>query len=188
MNKKKLIILIVIAVIAVIGLAIGSSYALFTYNITKNSNFKTIVGKLELSISDTQDEDRIIINNLAPTKDSVALTEDGYNFTITNTGTIDASYTVYLDELLLQDETKERLSNSVVKVNLSNTDTINSNNTKLISTITDGELISGNLEAGESINYTLRVWLDYNADNTSQNKYYAGRIRIDSTQSAANNN
>jgi hypothetical protein len=72
-----------------------------------------------------------------------------------------------------------------MKINLSGLNTVDSNNTKLVSSLTNNILTSGTLATGESTSYTLRIWLDYNADNTAQNKYFASRIRIDSTQTAA---
>ena len=185
MSKKKFIILIVVAVVGVICIALGASYALFTFNVTKNSNFKTVVGKLELSISDTNTEDRIVMNNAVPKKDSVALEEDGYTFTVTNTGSIDAFYTIYLDDIIPTGETKTRIANNLMHVNLSTSSTADSSNSKLVSALNGGVLTTGTLSAGDSINYTLRLWLDYNAGNEAQNKYFASRIRIDSTQESS---
>ena len=183
--KNKKVLLIILIVVGVIGLSLATSYALFNFNVTKNTIFKVKAGKLELSISDTNTEDRVIINNLIPTQDSVAVTQNGYNFTITNTGTIDASYTVYLDDVVLQNETRERLSNDLIKVNLSPANSLNASNTTLLSNLTNRILATGTLNAGASVNYTLRVWLIYSAGNEAQNKYFASRIRVDSTQKSS---
>ena len=183
MKNKKILLIVIICAVAL--LAIGTSYAVFTFNITKNSNFKVKIGTLELTITDTETEDRVVINNAVPTPTQEALEDDGYNFTITNTGTIDAAYTIYLDELTLDNQTRERLSNEYVKVNVSPSNNVNPNNTYLLSELTNGALETGVLNAGDSVSYTLRVWIDYNADNSVQNKYFASRIRVDSTQKKA---
>ena len=47
------------------------------------------------------------------------------------------------------------------------------------------EIASGILKKGESITYTLRLWVNYNADNTAQNKYFASQIRVVGTQANA---
>ena len=101
MNNKKLIIIISVLLLGVIVLALTSSYALFRFNVTKNTNFKLAIGTLELSISDTTTEDKFIMQNTVPTRDEVALSQNGYSFTLTNTGTLDSYYTVYLDDILL---------------------------------------------------------------------------------------
>ena len=58
MSKKRLILVTILSVVGVILVALGTSYALFTRNITKDSNFKVKVGSLELAISDLE-----IVNN-----------------------------------------------------------------------------------------------------------------------------
>ena len=181
LNKKTLVLVSVL--FGVVVLALTSSYALFSLNVTKNSNFKLVVGTLELSITDTVTEDKYILENTVPTKDEVALAGDGYNFTVTNTGTIDSYYTVYLDDILLNDA-GERLSNSYVKLNFVN-NTTNVSTTKMMSELEGRVLDTGFLNVGESVSYTLRMWVDYNVGNEAQNKYFATQIRIDSTQSNA---
>lgn len=178
-NKKKIIIISSILV-AVILLAVGTSYALFRYNITQNTNFKVKSGTLELEILDNYDGN-IVLNNLVPTKDSVALSSNSnvYNFTLTNTGTIDSSFSIYLDDVILENESKERLSNSLVKANLRN----NTNGESKTITLSDDRVIStGYLLAGYSSNFTLKLWLDYSAGNDAQDKYYAIKLRVDGTQ------
>ena len=183
--KNKKLIMIISIIVGAIVIVLGTSYALYTLNVTKNSDFKVKVGKLELTITDTESEDRVVINDALPTPTTDALADTGYNFTITNTGTIDAAYTVYLDELTLENQGRAKMSNEYIKVNLSPQSSVNLNNTALLSSFTNGALTTGTLAAGQSVSYTLRVWIDYNADNGAQNKYFASRIRVDSTQEKA---
>ena len=176
-NKKKLI-LIISMFIGVIVLALASSYALFTINVTKNTDFKIVLGNLELKITDTTTEDKYILESVVPTKDSDALTQDGYTFTITNMGSIDSYYTVYLDDILLESE-KERLDNNYLKLDIFNHKTNNHKTNKLSNYNEENrKIISGQLKKGESITYTLRMWVDYNIGNEAQNKYFATQIRV----------
>ena len=176
-NKKKLI-LIISMFIGVIVLALASSYALFTINVTKNTDFKIVLGNLELKITDTNTEDKYILENIVPTKDSVALTQDGYTFTVTNTGSIDSYYTVYLDDILLESE-KERLDNSYLKIDIFNHKTNNHKTSKLTDYNNENrKIVSGQLKKGQSITYTLRMWVDYNTGNEAQDKYFAIQIRV----------
>ena len=179
-NKKSILLAVILLVVVVLALA--SSYALFRFNVTKNSNFKLGVGNLELTITDTKTEDKYIMENTVPTKDDVALESDGYTFTLKNKGSIDSYYIVYLDDILLSDN-GDRLDNSYVKFNLFNHKTNNGDTRSLIDyPSVDREITTGFLKAGESITYTLRMWVDYNAGNDAQNKYFATQIRVVGTQ------
>lgn len=185
MKNRKRVMLIVGILFLVIVLALVSSYALFTFNITKNTDFKVTIGNLELSIQDTTTEDKFIMENVVPTKDQVALSQDGYTFTVTNTGTIDSYYTVYLDDILLANDL-ERLSNHLIRFQLLNHTT----NHSVIDCLgsysdTDRALATGYLKKGESVTYTLRMWLDYSAGNEEQNKYFSVQVRVDGQQKNA---
>mgnify|MGYP004616848617 FL=1 len=185
LKNKKVILIAVFILLAITILFISTSYALFRFDVTKNTDFKVVIGSLELIIKDNKDEDKIILNNVVPTKDDVALQQDGYSFTLTNTGTIDSFYSVYLDDILL-DDAGERLDNKIIRFNLFNHTTNYNVTSDLNSYLGDNRLIaSGILKKGESITYTLRLWVNYNADNTAQNKYFASQIRVVGTQANA---
>ena len=184
MSKKKVIIVGSILLVAVI-VALSTSYAMFRFNVTKNTNFKLALGTLELTIKDTTTEDKFILKNTVPTKDDVALGEDGYKFTLTNTGTIDSYYSIYLDDILLSDAGK-RLDNSYIRFNLLNESNNQSNTSSLSSYSSDNRLITnGFLKKGESVTYILRMWVKYEAGNEAQNKYFATQIRVVGTQANA---
>lgn len=184
MTKKKIIILSSILVITIV-LAFSASYALFRFNVTKNTNFKLTLGTLELVIKDTTTEDKFVLTNAVPMKDETALEQKGYTFTLTNTGTIDSYYSVYLDDILL-DNAGNRLENSYIRINLLNEKT-GLSSTKYYSELTDEEglLENGFLKVGESITYTFHMWLKYDAGNEAQNKYFATQIRVVGTQANA---
>ena len=184
MSKKKVIIVGSILLVAVI-VALSTSYAMFRFNVTKNTNFKLALGTLELTIKDTTTEDKFILKNTVPTKDDVALGEDGYKFTLTNTGTIDSYYSIYLDDILLSDA-GDRLDNSYIRFNLLNESNNQSNTSSLSSYSNDNRLITnGFLKKGESVTYILRMWVKYEAGNEAQNKYFATQIRVVGTQANA---
>ena len=184
MSKKKVIIVGSILLVAVI-VALSTSYAMFRFNVTKNTNFKLALGTLELTIKDTTTEDKFILKNTVPTNDDVALGEDGYKFTLTNTGTIDSYYSIYLDDISLSDA-GERLDNSYIRFNLLNESNNQSNTSSLSSYSSDNRLITnGFLKKGESVTYILRMWVKYEAGNEAQNKYFATQIRVVGTQANA---
>ena len=182
-NKKKMILILSIALVAVILAAVGTSYALFRYKILDGDNFKVLVGNLELDLSDNMPNSEIVINNLVPMKDETGMQQEGYSFTLTNTGSIDANYTMYLDDIVPAGEAKTRIDSSLIKVNITN-DITNTSNTYRLSELTDRVLAKGKLDTSTntSVTYTLRIWLDINADNSSQNKYFAAKVRVAGTQ------
>lgn len=180
MQNKKFTILCSILLIVIV-LAFSASYALFRFDITKDNNYKISLGNLELVIEDATNEDMFILENIIPTKDSIALKQDGYSFTITNTGTIDSNYALYLDDIIL-DLDKERLNNSYVRFNLVNNNTNDSITDNLDNYSSNNSIITSSLKVGESVSYTLRLWVDYNTGNDAQNKYFATQIRIVGTQ------
>ena len=185
--KKKLMITILFSFIAIVILAIVASYALFTIDITKNKNFKLAIGNLELSINDQGNsftDGKIVVDNMIPVRDSIGMAQDGFTFTLSNTGTIDANYSIYLDDVVLSTlptGTDGRLDNSLVRVNLTNI-TNSTSHTYTLSEISNRLLETGTLEVGDSNSYVLRMWLAYTAGNEAQNKYYATKVRVDSVQ------
>lgn len=187
MKNKKLIIISIIAVIGIIGAALATSYALFNINVTKDKINKIVMGNLELSINDSNNtftDGKIVVNNMVPMKDATGMAQDGYSFTLTNTGSIDAGYSIFIDDVVvanLPSGITGRLDNSKVRVNLTNI-TTNTSNTYTLSSLTDRKLETGTLDAGTANSYVLRIWLDYTAGNESQNKYFAAKLRIDSVQ------
>lgn len=172
-----------IALLVVVLTAVGTSYALFKMNITSGTTFKIVTGTLKLEISDSESDGTITLNNLIPMSDATALSQPGYSFTLTNTGSIDSQYTMYLEDVIPSGETKTRISDSLIKVNLTNT-TTNTSTTYTLSNLTDRVLEVGTLNAGNNNtnNYVLRIWLDQSATNAEKNKYFAVKIRVDGLQ------
>ena len=187
MKNKKLIIISILSIIGIIVVALATSYALFNINVTKDKINKIVMGNLELSINDSNNtftDGKIVVNNMVPMKDATGMAQDGYSFTLTNTGSIDAGYSIFIDDVVvanLPSGITGRLDNSKVRVNLTNI-TTNTSNTYTLSSLTDRKLETGTLDAGDTNSYVLRIWLDYTAGNESQNKYFAVKIRIDSIQ------
>ena len=182
-NKKKILIISSI-IIGIIVLALAASYALFRLNVTKNSNFVVAVGNLELRLDEnnTGNNGQIVLNSLEPLDEATALTKSGYNFTLRNTGKIDAGYDIYMDAVTPDGETKQRISDSLIWINITNTTTNTSKSYKL-SELTTGLLESGILSKNAHNDYVLRIWLDLDATNSEMNKYFAAKIRVEGTQS-----
>ena len=183
MNKKKVIIGGLIALLVVI-LGVAASYALFSMNLTNGKNFIISTGNLTLSLDDSSNvktDGKIIFNGLEPMSETTAMTKSPYTFRLSNTGTINSTYTIYLDDLSIQNAPKARLANNLVWVNIKNL-TNNTSYTYRVSDLIDRVLETGNLNANSYNDYELRIWLDYNAGNSEQDKYFGIKLRIEGVQ------
>ena len=162
-NKKKMLLLFV----SLLCLFIGGSFAYWMmvstqtdFNIASSECFKVIL---------TNEGDSINLQKTYPVTDDEGLKENGYSFTIKNTCTTYAAYQVNLEDILDADITK-RLDNAYIKVSLNgSTPRLLSNYNKVSPTITGADtsfkLTSGSLapngEAGDSVDYNLKLWMDY---------------------------
>ena len=162
-NKKKMLLIFV----SLLCLLIGGSFAYWMmvttqtdFNIASSECFKVIL---------TNEGDSINIQKAYPITDDEGLKENGYSFTIKNTCRTYAAYQVNLEDILDETITK-KLDNAYIKVSLNgSTPRLLSNYNKVSPTITGADtsfkLTSGSLapngEAGDSVDYNLKLWMDY---------------------------
>lgn len=179
MKKNIVIVCILILLAVIIGMA--GSYALYNFDVTKNTNFKLTVGSLEFQITDNETEDIITLSNLIPTKDSDALndTSNEYSFSIKNKGTINANYQLFFDDISL--ENGVRINDRYIKVRVYN-ETTGSANIYNLNSDESFLLENGTINSNTTYNYNIKIWLDYNAPNSEMGKYFAGKIKIVGTQ------
>ncbi len=95
LRLKYRIPLAVIAILMVMTLFMGSSYALWKTTAYQESENRLDTGCFEISFSDQSDS--IHLANAYPMEDLSGLRSTPYIFTIKNTCTIDASFTLYLN-------------------------------------------------------------------------------------------
>ncbi len=169
MNKKQLFIIIGLVMISMVALA-GTTYAVFNKTLTGNKTVSIQTGTLKVTFTDGN---FINLNAEAPVNDSVGVTKTPYTFTIKNTGDFDAYYTI-----LLEEEIANTLPNNYVKANLQATG-YNSGNLKVSELDAHQTLLSERkLAKGASITYSLRLWIDHDADNSIQGKTYKSKIVV----------
>ena len=183
-QKREKIILMSIAVIVVVGFISAFSLEALKKRVDGNSG-KVVykAGDLEV-ILDESGASGIELVNAIPTTDEDGSKLTSYNFSIKNNGDAEICYELYLDddtdaleECNSSNGTCNLLQDSQIKYQLVQD---GSSSTKLLST---GRMLSsGSLGAGESSSYQLRVWLDYDADNSAMGKYFFGRIRVEASQ------
>lgn len=181
--KKRSIYVLFLLLVFIIGI----SYAWLQITLTGDKKNTVTVGTLSLKLDDKASEG-IDIDNAVPLSDETGLKTKSYKFELENNGTIVSNYTVYLDDLELE-EGKVRLPDQYVKYTLIKNGK-ESSPALLSTTGTNPNRIldSGKLKVGEKNTYELKVWIDSNADNSIMEMTFLTKIRVEATQEGIENN
>ena len=173
MKDKKIIVLIVLILISIIAL-IGSSYALLTKSF-KSEKLSMQVGTLKV---DFTEGNAITMNNAMPMTDENVMNTTPYTFTITNSGDVDAYYTVSNEE-----ELANTLDTNYLKMRLTSDDGYDSGIKRLkdLGTSTYRIVDERALLKSKSVTYKLYLWIASDAGNDIQNKIYKSKIIVNST-------
>ena len=180
----------VIGLITLFVIVFGLSYALFTValNATKKVRIKT--GKLELKLLDKNNNDItsgestyiIDLSNQVPISDEEGLKQVGFEFKLENSGNVFASYTIYLDDVELE-EGEERIADNYIKYSLTKNDKeVEKDLLATMGTNPNRTLDTGEIAKDEINMYTLKVWIDEDADNNAMNKVFATTLRVEGVQ------
>ena len=176
-NKQKRIL--IIAVLCVLTLFIGSSYALLT-NFDKTDNvINFTTGNLNITVTNSGDSLTLTeLNGKLPETDQTGLQNaTPIVLTLTNTGTMNI---MRYDVKLTSDATKtSTLDEKYIKyaISLDNGTTYSSPS---ILTENDNIIYTGyNLDVDASKIVYLKLWIDENAGNYALNKEYYGSITVD---------
>ena len=178
MGKRQLM-LTLLSIFGVTMLSIGSTFAIFTVS-SKSAEYNVIkTGTLNINFA-ADASSTVGLNNALPMSDTNGLAQSGTTFTITNTGSLPANYSVSLKDdtdMVTQDNcSAKQLAKTNIKYSL------DGSTASLLSTVIDSELISDNLKAGESKTFTLKLWIKEDATNEVLNKHYHGKIVVDASQ------
>ncbi len=176
-NKNDKLFIIGIITIVVITLVAGS-YGFIKITQMGSSTQTSMAGTFNIEYSDG---DTINLENIKPISDEEGMKNSAYNFKITNTGNIDASYILKLEDDN-QTDFKDQLIPSQIKYSLKeNDDTWTA--PALLSSLPNLILKENSkLKAGESISYSIKLWVDENVGNEGQNKTFAAKIAIEAIQ------
>ena len=189
-KRKK--ILKISGLIGLFLLVFGLSYALFTVTLNGTKKVKIKTGKLELQLLDSNNNPiyitdqnstssyEINLDNQVPVSDEVGLGTQAFEFKLKNTGSVDASYTIYLDDVALESG-EERLDDEYIRYSL----TKNGSNENP-QDLTSRELDTGVINANNTINeYTLKIWIDEAATNEAMDKVFNATLRVEGVQYVA---
>ena len=173
-NKIMMIILLVVLIIVIIAL----SYAAFRFSRTGIENVITL-GSLELTLTEG---DTINLEDTYPLTDAEGLALDGYDFTLSNTGTAAVDYVIYLDNVEI-DAPDVKLDDKYLKYSFDKNDSVGT--AEYLETLgTDGSRIldQGTLDSGEENSYVLRVWPTIEVDGDFGGQVWKGKLRITGDQ------
>ena len=181
MSKNKKIILIILSVFIVLSLFLGISYA---YYIKSHSQENSNIVKTKcLNFSFTNEKNDINLDEQYPIPDSDGRKLTPYQFTITNTCDQFISYNVNLESL-----EATTMDSSAVKVMINNEAPVNlstlESTSVSIDTSKDSKILAtGSLGSNDSVDYALRLWMDYgdNVDTSSMNKVFESKVVVTAT-------
>lgn len=178
MGKRQLM-LTLLSIFGVTLLSIGSTFAMFTVS-SKSAEYNVVKsGTLNISF-DADSSSTIGLDGALPMSDSDGLAQTGNTFTIKNTGSLPVNYTVSLQDdtdMITQDKCSDKqLDKGFIKYNIDGTDV------KLLSNAVNTNIMSGNLKAGESKTFTLKLWIKEDATNDALGKHYHGKIVVNGVQ------
>ena len=182
MNKKKRIMLTIVALLITVGMVVGVSYALWQVTLQQSSSNVITTGCFKVEFTD---KNPIHLERTYPITDEEGSKTTPYEFTITNTCDNDASYQVNLEVLnsstltnieYIREQLNEKGSTSGSRI-------LNTN--EIVEKTLDEakesyKLKEGVLKGQESKTYELRLWLDESTPAVSEvmNKTLNSKITI----------
>ena len=178
-KKNKKIIIIAIAIIVL--LLIGIAFAYLTTTIFGEKEYAIRAGSLGLIL---EEDNELTLEKIIPMEDSEGMKLEGFNFRLINRGNIDTDYTIYLDDIPLE-EGETRMPDSAIRYSLTrNEEVIGPKNLTSMGSNPNRRVDFGTIGVEETINYTLRIWIDYNATTSdASGKTFKGKLRVVASQS-----
>ena len=185
MIKSKKIKVLIISILCILTITIGLSYGYYLLNkIQENNN---IAGSKCFNLEFTNEKNAISLDNMYPISDEEGRKLTPYSFTITNTCDMLAGYTVNME--MLEGTT---LNSKYLDVMVNNEEIKLLTNYELTNTVITGStesriLAKGTLAYNDSVDYTVRFWMDKDVEDTeSMNKIFKSKIVISATPSTWN--
>lgn len=183
MNPNKIIVAVLICALVMLS---GLSYAWYQVTLMGERELTLTSGSLSLTFSDVQSE-VIQLENAEPMSDEDGLETIAYHFSLTNNGTVDSDFTLYLDDVDLTSGDRiddQYLKYSLVRDNQDATVEVLSSNEKFLANngVMSRKIGTGTISAGEVSQYTLRVWIADLADNRVMNQSFKAKLRVEAMQ------
>ena len=178
MKTKKESIILSIILLCLILIAVGMSYAFLKTSFFGNKTSVLKVGSLSLILDETSGN-AITVEDGTPMYDSEGVKQDNYfTFALKNNGTLDSSYTIYLENQPL-DEGDIRVNSNYVRYNLEKDSSV------LPAKALEGDqaIDKGIIKKNQTINYKMRLWFASDIPQSEENKVFKAKLNVVGNQS-----
>ena len=186
MNKNNKRLLTAVLVLTLV-LVVGTTYAWL--RLTKNSNTvnKITAGNLDLVLDEGEN---ITLKNEVPRSYRQGMETKEYTFTITNNSSV-SNYKLSLadlekytnedgNEIVIADE--NRIDDAKIRyILLKDGEVATADKSKIL---TDRVIDSGTIKKGQTITYSLRLWIDSRAENEVMGKIFNARLSLVAEQTS----
>ena len=173
MKDKKILILSIVGVLLLVSIAVATSYAYFTANVTGNKDTNNVVVTNGVMALEYTDGDEITLANAVPGS-SVSKT-----FTVKNTGNVATNYTVYFSEL-----SNKFVDKTDLVYTLTSSDGGKSVAQTQVPSTNDAMVSNYAIDAGKTHTYTLTITFldkDENQDD-NQGVSFSTKVTINETK------
>ena len=179
--------LLIVAFVLTVAIIFGSTYAWIRLTKTSTIENKITAGNLELVLDDTTSEGITLVNEV-PKSYKQGMTTKEYTFTLTNKNST-SSYSLSLkdlakytndnnEEVTIADE--NRIDDSKIRyILLKDGEESSADKSKIL---TDRVIDSGTIEKGQTIKYSLRVWIDSKSETDIMGKIFNAQLSLEATQ------
>ena len=187
-NRKNIVVLVV-ALILVVTIVFGLSYAWLRLTKSSNTVNKITAGNLELVLDDTTSEGIKLVNEV-PRSYRQGMETKEYTFTLTNKNST-SNYSLSLKDLekYTDEDGKEtviaaenRIDDAKIRyILLKDGEESSADKSKIL---TDRTIDTGTIKKGQTISYTLRVWIDSRAETDIMGKIFNAQLSLVAEQTS----
>ncbi len=187
-NRKNIVVLMV-TLILVVAIVFGLSYAWLRLTKTSNTVNKITAGNLELVLDDTTSEGIKLVNEV-PRSYRQGMETKEYTFTLTNKNST-SNYRLSLKDLekYSDEDGKEtviaaenRIDDSKIRyILLKDGEESSADKSKIL---TDRTIDTGTIKKGQTISYTLRLWIDSRAETDIMGKIFNAQLSLVAEQTS----
>ncbi len=174
-NNKLLLVMLFALVIVLIALAVS----IFSYSRAGTVGNKVTVGKLELTLTEGN---AITLTDTYPMTDDDGKKLSGFTFSLKNTGTSNASYSIYLDDVSV-DSGDTRLADKNIRCMLTKNTVVGTVKNLSDLVVNSKKVIdSGTINSNTTISYNFKLWVSGTAEGDVSGQTWKGKLRITGEQ------